>query len=91
MCIVPALHWRAFWIFRVFLVIKITQLSLNTLESDVFLFGSAASPVRLLLCGVRVGPPAVKGSPDGGFITLVWRAESELVLWDKKKNRKTQC
>lgn len=36
--------------------------------------------MRLLLWGVRVGPPVVKGSPVGGFITLVWRAESELVL-----------
>lgn len=41
---------------------------------------SAASPLRLLLWGVRVGPPVVKGSPVGGFMTLVWRAESELVL-----------
>lgn len=38
------------------------------------------SPERRLLWGVRVWPPAVKGSPEGGFITLVWRAESELVL-----------
>lgn len=44
------------------------------------MIGSLASPVRLLLWGVRVGPPVVKGSPVGGFITLVWRAESELVL-----------
>lgn len=29
---------------------------------------------------VRVGAPVVKGSPEGGFMTLVWRAESELVL-----------
>lgn len=29
---------------------------------------------------VRVGAPVVKGSPVGGFMTLVWRAESELVL-----------
>ncbi len=36
--------------------------------------------MRLLLWGVRVGTPVVKGSPVGGFITLVWRAESELVL-----------
>lgn len=50
----------------------------------MFLFGSAASPVRLLLWGARVGPPEVKGSPEGGFITLVWRAESELVLGDEK-------
>lgn len=54
----------------------------------MFLFGSAASPVRLLLWGVRVGPPTVKGSPEGGFITLVWRAESELVLGDKKKKER---
>lgn len=40
----------------------------------------ALSPVRLVLWGVKVGPPVVKGSPVGGFITLVWRAESELVL-----------
>lgn len=80
-CTVPAPHRRAFWTFRVFLISKITQ-------SDVFLFGSAASPVRLPLWGARVGPPAVKGSPEGGFITLVWRAESELVLWGKKENNK---
>lgn len=46
----------------------------------VLMWRSAASPVRLLLWGVRVGPPVVKGSPAGGFMTLVWRAESELVL-----------
>lgn len=28
--------------------------------------------------------PALKGSPAGGFITLVWRAESELVLQREK-------
>lgn len=49
--------------------------------------GSVASPVRLLLCGVRVGPPVVKGSPVGGFITLVWRAESELVLRGGERDR----
>lgn len=46
----------------------------------VLLFSSAASPVRRPPWGLRVGPPVVKGSPGGGFITLVWRAESELVL-----------
>lgn len=36
--------------------------------------------MRLLLWAMRVCPPVVKGSPVGGFITLVWRAESEFVL-----------
>lgn len=27
-----------------------------------------------------MGAAVVKGSPEGGFMTLVWRAESELVL-----------
>lgn len=54
---------------------------LKTVSLVVFLF---ASPERRLHWGVRVGPPAVKGSPEGGFITLVWRAESELVLEKKQ-------
>lgn len=68
-------HRRAFWVLKVLVVI----IRLRVV--------CAALPVCLFLCGVRVGPPVAKGSPGGGFITLVWRAESELVLRDKNKTK----
>lgn len=37
-----------------------------------------------------MGPPVLNGSPEGGFITLVWSAESELVLRGKRHRQRVK-
>lgn len=35
-------------------------------------------------------PPVLNGSPEGGFITLVWSAESELVLGGERHRQRVK-
>lgn len=37
-----------------------------------------------------MGPPVLNGSPEGGFITLVWSAESEFVLKGERHRQRVK-
>lgn len=48
------------------------------------------SPPILAFWRASVGPPVLNGSPEGGFITLVWSAESELVLRGERHRQRVK-
>lgn len=48
------------------------------------------SPPILAFWRASVGPPVLNGSPEGGFITLVWSAESEFVLKGERHRQRVK-